>query len=508
MTNHLLKRGTRYYIRRKIPLDLISHYRGRKEIVKALGTSEPAKARERVREESYRLDQEFAALRQPTGDVPQTVELRELILDPVTSESVPTGRTAKVDPRRPGSYVICDCDGEQVAVLWPKDADDAYHKQRLKHARTFAHGVLIARASGTPSALTASVPPQIASSETRGGASSGHLAALVEKWAGERKPESRTVRKAELIVERFYSHVGRVPVAGITRAHVIAFKDKLLETGQTPVNTNKQLELLGTLLNYAKDNLLVSENAAHRVRVQVKGTVRGKTRISFDVPALTAIFSSPVYTRNLRPVGGAGEAAYWLPLLGLFTGARLEELAQLRPDDIYTESYHTSNSSVKSSAVLRITDAGDGQTVKNAGSVRRIPIHPELLERGFVEYVHAQRGKPRIFSALVANKHGEESAQWSKWFGKYLRGVCKITDSRMVYHSFRHGFKDMCRDSGVPKEVADALQGHNDGDASGGYGAEFYPLRPLVEAMGRIRVPGLTLPAPPPSLPVADPQTL
>ncbi|WP_337961907.1 DUF6538 domain-containing protein, partial [Burkholderia mallei] len=102
MTNHLLKRGTRYYIRRKIPIDLISHYRGRKEIVKALGTSEPAKARERVREESYRLDQEFAALRQQPAESPQTVELREFVLDPATSESVPSGRSVRLDPRRPG----------------------------------------------------------------------------------------------------------------------------------------------------------------------------------------------------------------------------------------------------------------------------------------------------------------------------------------------------------------------------------------------------------------------
>ncbi|CAJ5742519.1 integrase family protein [Burkholderia pseudomallei] len=111
-----------------------------------------------------------------------------------------------------------------------------------------------------------------------------------------------------------------------------------------------------------------------------------------------------------------------------------------------------------------------------------------------MEYAHSQRGNSRIFSALVANKHGEESAQWSKWFGKYLRGVCKVTDKRMVYHSFRHGFKDMCRECGISKEIADALQGHSDGDASSNYGAEFYPLRPLVDAIDRYKIHGLELP--------------
>lgn len=64
MTNHRLKRGGRYYIRRKIPLDVRAKYQGRKEIVKALGTSDPIDALKLVREESVRLDREFDRVRQ------------------------------------------------------------------------------------------------------------------------------------------------------------------------------------------------------------------------------------------------------------------------------------------------------------------------------------------------------------------------------------------------------------------------------------------------------------
>lgn len=145
MTNHLLRRGSRYYIRRKVPIDLQAHY-GRREIVKALGTSDPTEARQRVREESVQLDREFAALRSPPPSAPQVVEVKEYIADPRTSESVPTGRTVKLNPVRPAPYDLATCDGERVAVLWPVGADDRHHKQRLKHARAFANGVLVARA--------------------------------------------------------------------------------------------------------------------------------------------------------------------------------------------------------------------------------------------------------------------------------------------------------------------------------------------------------------------------
>ena len=49
------------------------------------------------------------------------------------------------------------------------------------------------------------------------------------------------------------------------------------------------------------------------------------------------IFNTPVSTEGERPEGGQGEAAFWLPLLALFTGARLGELAGLRVSDVAHE---------------------------------------------------------------------------------------------------------------------------------------------------------------------------
>ena len=49
-------------------------------------------------------------------------------------------------------------------------------------------------------------------------------------------------------------------------------------------------------------------------------------RAPFDIRELRAIFGAPVFTKSERPKGGQGEAAFWLPLLALFTGARLSEL--------------------------------------------------------------------------------------------------------------------------------------------------------------------------------------
>jgi integrase len=67
-----------------------------------------------------------------------------------------------------------------------------------------------------------------------------------------------------------------------------------------------------------------------RMRLEVDDS----DRAPFEPDELQAVFNSPVFTKGERPKGGKGEAAFWLPLLGLFTGARRGELASLRPTDI------------------------------------------------------------------------------------------------------------------------------------------------------------------------------
>jgi integrase len=62
---------------------------------------------------------------------------------------------------------------------------------------------------------------------------------------------------------------------------------------------------------------------------------------------------------------------YWMPLLGHFTGARVNELASLRPEDFVTEG---------GIPCLSISQQNDGtKETKSAAGVRTIPLHPELI---------------------------------------------------------------------------------------------------------------------------------
>lgn len=318
---------------------------------------------------------------------------------------------------------------------------------------------------------------------------------LIEKWASGVQPEQNTISRTRMHARRFVEMTGVQTVEEVARQHAIQFIEQLQQAGQTPQNINMHLASLIKLLNYAVRLDLIKTNEASGLTVKAPSSE--KARRSFDLPALKSIFSSPVYTAGQRPKGGGGDASYWIPILALFTGARLEELCQLHPDDVMQVAYQD-ESGEATAWVIRITDEGEGQGLKNAGSRRRVPLHPELVRLGFVEYMQQAKaeGRKRIFHKLIPSIDGKEGGNFSKWFGRYLRDACKVVDKRMVFHSFRHLFKEVLREVEIPKEINDALTGHESGDVGDKYGGDAYPLRPLMNAIKRYRIPGLSLHAP------------
>jgi integrase len=420
MCTHLIRRGGRYSIRRRVPSDLISIV-GRREVVRALGTSDRAEAVWRCRLEGVRLDAEWAAIR-----------------------------------------------GKPAAFLPPQPP-------QLQ-------------------AVTVAEKAQPVRSTRAGMSDTGkRLPDVIDAWERERRPQARSVGIVRKVADRFRTMVGPFAVESITRQRCIAFKAALLEAGQTPVNTDKQLTVFSTLLQYASDQGWIDVNPARGVRVGARANAKA-ARLPFDLPALRLIFGSTIYTAGDRPGAAAGEAAYWLPLLALYTGARLEELAQLAPGDVHEASYVDASGNQRSAWVIRISDIGEGQAVKTATSRRRVPVHAELVALGFIEYTQAAIG-PRLFPLLKIDTDGREGGLFGKWFGKHIRRL-GIMDRRMVFHSFRHLLKHTMRECGITEEVSDAITGHASASVGRRYGATLYPLAPLVDAMARYRIHGLTLPTP------------
>ncbi|HBC3896919.1 TPA: site-specific integrase [Vibrio parahaemolyticus] len=137
----------------------------------------------------------------------------------------------------------------------------------------------------------------------------------------------------------------------------------------------------------------------------------------------------------------------WLPLLAYFTGARLNELCQLYKADVYQ---------VDGTWLLHIDDRFEGQKLKNLTSRRIVPLHDQLLNLGFIEFVQSVQHE-RIFPELKESRDGFGTAA-SKWFGRFKSklGFGRGHD----FHSFRHTVATQFKRQQISHIVAGELLGH------------------------------------------------
>lgn len=308
-------------------------------------------------------------------------------------------------------------------------------------------------------------------------------AELMEWWALSAPRRETTIGDYRKVLYSFAEFVERKELSSIARKDVLAFRDSLLAGGQSQTTVTRKVGILKTLFRVAVDYERVTTNPADQVKTFKQP--QQKARIAFNAEDLGRIFNSPIYVDGFRPKGGGVEACYWLPLLALFSGARVEELAQLLVSDLQQAE--------GLGWYLNISDEAEHSQLKNAASRRRIPIHPTLLACGFLDYAESVRERRFLFPDLKPNPRGKLGGYFSNFFSGYLRNRVGITDRRKVFHSFRHTFKDICRTVGIDEAVHDALTGHTAPGAGRRYGNEQYPLPPLFEAIERFEVDGLDL---------------
>jgi hypothetical protein len=142
---------------------------------------------------------------------------------------------------------------------------------------------------------------------------------------------------------------------------------------------------------------------------------------------------------------------------------------------------------------------------KSEAGVRRVPLHPTIIQMGFLAHVETmrQKGYETIWPGLNP-KGGYLSNRASDWHANLLdRALGKEhrTARKIVYHSTRHNFIDRLRAARVPKDVRHAIVGHEPDEQSGRkhveevYG-DGYELDVLAEAVAKVEYPGLILPLP------------
>jgi integrase len=150
---------------------------------------------------------------------------------------------------------------------------------------------------------------------------------------------------------------------------------------------------------------------------------------------------------------------FWVPMLAAYTGARLNEITQLRLEDVV---------SVNGITCLNIADEHEAQSLKSRNARRLVPLHPALHEAGFLAYIESARtrGWQWIFEDVEQDRDSRRSLVAGKRFRVLLGRLGLKDSSRGGLHRFRHSMVDRLRQSGVEKFVIAALVGHESPDRS------------------------------------------
>lgn len=278
-------------------------------------------------------------------------------------------------------------------------------------------------------------------------------------------------------------------------------KAKGMTSTLSPASVNGYLNKLRAMLNFAVREELIDRNPAKGLRVADPVRSRDK-RSPFSTEQLRLIFSAPLYTGCVddwlgyavpgtnRPRRGR----FWVPLIGLFAGLRLNEACQLDVADIQV---------VDALDCILVSEGaaapGNDKKLKTMSSERYIPIHPILREIGFLEFVAERRltGGKKLFPELQMSSTGYYSDPFSKWFRRFL-DKAGASRPKTCFHSFRHCYRDALREARIDHDIGLALGGWT--SAGGKEGTETaasygqgYRLATLAQAMTQIEYRGLDL---------------
>lgn len=304
------------------------------------------------------------------------------------------------------------------------------------------------------------------------------LTDIFERWKRETKPAGSTLTTWKGILADFRRHLKHDDASRVTDQDVVAWKDSRIAAGRSlKTVADSDLACIRRLYAFALGNKLVSRNPAEGIKVAVKKKA-GTGRLPYTTDDIARLLK--------HAEGERAEYRRWLPILLATTGARVGELAQLSADRVrFEDGVH----------VLRIEPASDGGSLKNEGSERTVPMHPALVESGFIVFARSKDGPLFYGSRPKRGARGEgegrhASKSVANRLADWIRTLPGFDDPRKApAHSGRHWWKTTAIRAGLADSVADHLQGHALVGVSGAYKHHHDDLRFLAGEVAKIPIP-------------------
>lgn len=315
------------------------------------------------------------------------------------------------------------------------------------------------------------------------------LGDFYEFWKRDHLANGKAERTAEeygVKIQDFIGWLGHDDAARVTKGDITNYCDHLRHEKGLSAKTvsGKYLVCIKAVFRAGFDRDHISTNPAATIRYKVGKQVLARSKGYSDaearaiLSAANRIFQVSDKRSHINRI-----AIRWVPWLCNYSGARVGEIVQLRKEDFAEEH---------GIPLMKITpEAGSVKT----GEYRKVPIHPHLVEMGFLDFVKTARRGPLFYSPSSARKNADVRAltgQAAQSVGRWIKTVEGVEhDALQPNHAWRHRFKTVGRDVDISQQYLDKLQGHSTGSASAEYGeTTIRALRREIEKIPKIKTAG------------------
>ncbi|MCE4313375.1 site-specific integrase [Xanthomonas hortorum pv. vitians] len=438
--HHLVRSPTGHWaFRQRVPVDL-QRVLDQKVIKRTLHTSELASARLRALLLAAGYAQAFDVLRDRRVDKLGKKDMEALV------ERLGHGASL----RELTLHRTQAPDGT-ISERWQIDNDEDL--RLFRKSQTWANAAEVAAIGALDPGLTVQPKaslPQVAEVIVLSKAREAWLATIKSRTL----PKTYTIKMAA--VDSLVAFLGaKTKLHTITRPDLARWYQHMREKGaSTPTLTNKQSYVGGkggffdwaiASGYYPKGDNPASGHVSYSVREK-----RARRKLGFkayDREQIKTIFS-PVNFERLSA------NARWAALIGLYTGARASEVGQLLVADVFKEG---------KIPCIRISDEGEHQKVKTEVSLRTVPLHPDLLALGFMEWVDTCKaaGHKRLFPQARADAMNGQGNWITKAFSRHLAEIGKEwPKAKRGFHSLRKSVIQELQGAGCPSELRAQIVGH------------------------------------------------
>ncbi|MEM1144069.1 MAG: site-specific integrase, partial [Pseudomonadota bacterium] len=214
---------------------------------------------------------------------------------------------------------------------------------------------------------------------------------------------------------------------------------------------NAYLGHMQSLFTWAVDNGYADSNVFNGLRIKASRRAQSDGRQAFTAEQLQRMFAE-LTDPNSSLVNK--DMHRWVTLIGMFTGMRLNEIAQLEKSDIRS-----------CDGVLCIDineDGDDRKSLKNTASKRLVPVHDTLLELGIEAFVERRQSysRSRLFHELTYSPQNGYGRNAGRWFNEQFVPKLEFGERGLVFHCLRHTMVTRLAQAGVDETVVKALLGH------------------------------------------------